>query len=240
VLIQPHPGFRLGDFLSGAASSIGRMPALTREAVGAFGYLDTQLPWPVPVVWGAMLAAVVVLGLAVGRERERAALLVAIAGSIAATAILGGIYRQTGFDLQARHLLPLWVLVPLLAGEVLSRNPRRLGSRMVVALPVSVFAAAAGAHLAAWYVNGRRFAVGTDGPWNFIPHAAWSPPAVGCSGCSRPREARSPAPWRGSRPRQPRPSAVMLHLGDPGPWGRGSPRDGEFRRGPGKTAAHKG
>ena len=38
-------------------------------------------------------------------------------------------------------------------------------------------------HAVAWYSNARRSAVGSEGPWLFLPSAEWHPPLGWASGC---------------------------------------------------------
>ena len=78
---------------------------------------------------------------------------------------------RTGFGAQGRHVLPVLVLVPLSAGEILRRRPQGLGWLLPA---VGVLWAAGQA--VAWLANARRAAVGTDGSWWFFGAAEWSPP----------------------------------------------------------------
>ena len=76
-----------------------------------------------------------------------------------------------GFGAQGRHVLPVLVLVPLWAGEILRRRPEGLAWL----LPAAGVLWAAG-QAVAWLANARRAAVGTDGSWWFFGAAEWSPP----------------------------------------------------------------
>jgi hypothetical protein len=80
---------------------------------------------------------------------------------------------RPGYGAQGRHVLPVLVLVPLWAGEVLRRHA---GGRSF-ALPIAGAAVlCAGGQTLAWWIAARRSAVGTDGPWLFTGSAEWSPP----------------------------------------------------------------
>jgi hypothetical protein len=78
---------------------------------------------------------------------------------------------RTGYGAQGRHVLPVLVLVPLWAGEVLRRRPEGLGWLV----PAAAVLWAPG-QAVAWLSNARRAAVGTDGSWWFFGAAEWSPP----------------------------------------------------------------
>jgi hypothetical protein len=104
-----------------------------------------------------------------------------LAGTVLVAAVLPlalwlEIERWTGFGLQARYLLPAFVLVPLLAGELLTRHadglPRRGRLALFAGLPVVLGAVQA----LAWWWNARRMAVGTDEGLLFPGSAEWSPP----------------------------------------------------------------
>jgi Predicted membrane protein (DUF2142) len=173
---QPHPSARIADIAGELGPSIGALPVLAREAVGVFGNLDTRMPDVVHVVWAALVLCVAAVALVLGEQRERWALIALGAFIIAATVLLSAAARQTGFQFQGRYILPLAVAFPLWAGEIVSAHGQRLGRPLARTLLIGIAGAAAGVHLFAWYFNARRFAIGTDGPWNFIPDAEWSPP----------------------------------------------------------------
>jgi hypothetical protein len=172
---QPHVSSSpaaIADNLDGALDTLPRLP---REAAGAFGALDTFMPLSAYVAWGLMLLALVASALAVGSRRERvvlAGLLVAIpVFTLAAAAV----YRQTGFELQARYALPFATLLPLASGEVLLRHGRRLGGRGPL-LAAGLVCCAAFVQALAWYSNGRQMAGGDSGGAGFLSGADWEPP----------------------------------------------------------------
>jgi hypothetical protein len=97
-----------------------------------------------------------------------------------AIAFFGPIYLfaaaicNTGFGLQSRDYLPIVALSPLLAFELVRRKPPPPG--VVARLFAIVASTAAAMQLVAW-INSRRYAVGSNGPWWLLSHAQWSPPA---------------------------------------------------------------
>jgi hypothetical protein len=152
------------------------------ELVGKFGYIDVKLPLVVPLVWFALVLALLVSAVAVCVERERLVLTVVLVAGLAGPVVFYAVLiRPTGFGLQGRHVLPVLVAVPLLAGEALNRHHERARANwlqlllglLVVTIPVAVALVQA----VAWYVNSRRYAVGGSGPEWFLGQAAWSPPA---------------------------------------------------------------
>ena len=142
------------------------------ELVGRFGYLEFSLPAWIPLAWLLALAGLFVLAWRASGSRER----LVLAGTTAVAIVLPllvflVVTRQTGFGLQGRHVLPVLVALPILVGELLPRSGRA----------VSVGAAATGlvagaCQFAAFWENGRRAAVGVDGPLWFPASAQWAPP----------------------------------------------------------------
>ena len=172
VAQQPHGvegGPSLRDALARTAHDLDDMAG---HAVGNFGALDTPLPNALYVLWGLAVAGLVVLAFVAGSRRERASLALTAAVALAVTVVISVFQLRTGYGAQGRHVLPVLVLVPLWAGEILRRHA---GGRL--ALPVAgVAVVCAGGQALAWWTGARRSAVGTDGPWWFAGSAEWSPP----------------------------------------------------------------
>lgn len=148
------------------------------QAVGSFGYNEVHLPAAPSIVWGAMLAMLVAVAWRAAATRERRVLGVTIAVALVFPVLFfAAVTRHSGFPLQGRHVLPVLVLVPLLAGEVIHRHRRRLQARLLAAAGLATAAGVSAVQLTAWYVDAHRAAVGTRGPWWFAHAASWSPPA---------------------------------------------------------------
>jgi hypothetical protein len=173
-----HTPFDLKHLHAGLVAGAHEWWRALSDLVGKFGYVDVQLPLIVPLVWFALVAALFVSAFAACTRRERGLLIVvlgaALLGPIAFYAV---IIRPTGFGLQGRHLLPLLVAVPLLAGEACYRHRDRAAAAFVNALAPAVPVAVAIMQAIAWYVNARRYAVSGSGPTWFLGSAAWTPPA---------------------------------------------------------------
>ena len=176
VRYQPSLGWNRQRILDGIVPAVNDLVEIARQAVGKFGSLESDIPWAAYVPWWLMFTLLLGIALGLGSRRERLALVGLSAGVVLLTIGLSAVYRQTGFPLQARHALPLILMVPLWAGELIDSHPESLRPPAAGRLLVSLALAAAVVHAVAWYGNGRRFAVGTDGGWNFVPGAEWLPP----------------------------------------------------------------
>jgi hypothetical protein len=83
--------------------------------------------------------------------------------------------RAVGIGINGREYMPFLVAFPMLAREVVYRNRDRISRATAVTL--AVLTALGGVlQFVAWYLNGRRAAVGTSGSLLFFGHAHWSPP----------------------------------------------------------------
>src|SRR5215218_1737286 len=151
---QPHGVEGGPSYEDALTQSLHDLDDVARHAVGNFGALDTPLPGWLYVAWG--LAGLALLGAAAlaGTRRERAGLAVCVVLALATTVAVSVFQLRTGYGAQGRHVLPVLVLVPLHAGEVLRRR----------GVPASAVVAAAGlfavGHAVAWLANGRRAAAG--------------------------------------------------------------------------------
>ena len=157
--------------------AVRHLPNLLRQEIGDFGSLDSPLAWPFVAAWSMVTLGLVVVALMVGGRRERVAVVVATLFVPVVAVLFDAVFVSgTGFAAQGRHLLPLGVLVPLLAGEVIGRNKNRIHRGLIrpLILGVPVFVGVVQAE--AWFGNARRQAVGLAGPLWFFSHAQWEPP----------------------------------------------------------------
>ncbi|MBV8161891.1 MAG: DUF2142 domain-containing protein, partial [Acidimicrobiia bacterium] len=156
-------------------ATLAKIPRFGQELVGKFGWLEWHLPWPFYALWGGLVAALAIAALVVGTWRQRAILAALIAGCVGlAVAFNSVLPTQTGFDFQGRYVLPLVVATPLLAAEIVRAN-RPLGGRVLAAGAAVGGVLVAVLQLVGWYLNARRYAVGTSGPRWFAAHAQWTP-----------------------------------------------------------------
>lgn len=160
---------RVGDLHAG----LDQVWPSIRQAVGAFGQISVALPGSVIDTWLVLVAALVMAALALGRGAERWVLAGACALAVILPVLLDAlIQRHTGFGMQGRYLLPVFMAVPILAGETLRRSQRRRGARALLAPGVGLVALL---QLAAWWVNARASAGHPGSVW-FVSGAHWAPP----------------------------------------------------------------
>lgn len=149
---------------------------VVQSSIGWFGALQVKPPLMVYLLWGVMALGLVVLAWTVASRQQRGGLLLSIASAILIPVLLiAGVMRHTGFPLQGRHVLPLIVIVPLLAGELARANAARLSKVARAALPY-LFTLVGALQALCFYAAARFAAVGADGSWWFLGHASWKPP----------------------------------------------------------------
>jgi hypothetical protein len=97
-----------------------------------------------------------------------------------ALSVVGPVVAETlwmprfGYFWQGRYTMPFAVGAVLLAGLAIA-NARPVAGVLERAL-FTIVGFLATAHILAYLAAARRFAVGTDGPLNFLSGAHWSPP----------------------------------------------------------------
>lgn len=174
--VQVHPSVDLSRVAANLPAALGITKDILRQQVGVFGWLDTVMPSEAYWIWGAMFFVLLALAFLAGSWRQRAVLAASTLGAVMLPVGVDLVQREVGFGAQGRHVLPMTVVVPLLAGEILTRNAHRLGWLRRL-FPAVWFTAAAGAvYLVAWYINGKRHMVGLDGPDWFWEGITSSPP----------------------------------------------------------------
>jgi len=177
VVVQPHPSVTAGAVLSAVGRSILDVPHVLGQDVGSFGWADVAMPRGAYVVWGAVVLGLVVVAFSVGRPRQRVVLGLVLGGCLTGTvAIAAGVIHQTHFPMYGRYALPLWVMLPLTAGETVRANRQRLSAALDRRLLPAVAIAVSVVHFTGFYANARRYAVGDRGPLLFLGRSEWSPP----------------------------------------------------------------
>jgi hypothetical protein len=148
------------------------------ELIGKFGYLEVKLPLIIPIAWFGLVVALLAAAGVVADPRERVLLTVIVAVGLAGPVVFYALLiRPTGGGLQGRHVLPILVALPLLAGETLNRHRHRAKAVWLRPLALAIPTWVAVMQVVAWYVNAKRYAVGGSGPEWFLSRAAWAPPA---------------------------------------------------------------
>jgi hypothetical protein len=170
-----HPVSSPVGLMSRVEASLLLVPGRLREMVGVFGWLDTNSPELTYALWSAGVGAVVFLGLASAAGRPRAALIGAIALTIAvpiAVEVPGA--NEYGFAWQGRYTLPLAVGVPILAGLAAAVG-ETLSTQAALRLTVWLALMLAVAHFCAFWWMLLRYQVGVGHGLNPLP-GSWHPP----------------------------------------------------------------
>jgi len=141
------------------------------QMIGVFQYTDSPMPVFAYVLWCAALVALVVCAAWKGSLRDRLALLLAAIIAVATPVLLHAfVLRPIGWAVQGRHVLPVAILLPLLAGEIAAA---RLSQRLWAA----IVAVCAAVQFVGLYADGHRSAVGINGSWLFPLKPEWTPSA---------------------------------------------------------------
>jgi hypothetical protein len=167
----------LSPWRESLAQAAAYLPWIVRQHIGIFGYLDTSMPQWAYLVWYLLLFSVIVLALLVGTRRERFTLIgLLVTLGVLPVVLLAAVMRHTGFGVQARHIMALTVVIPILAGVIVATRAFRLGESVPRLLPAWVAIGTGAIHVVAWYTNARRYATGLDGPIWFAGRSEWAPP----------------------------------------------------------------
>jgi Predicted membrane protein (DUF2142) len=181
----PHVTTSLIPSGSSLRAGVDQMTDNVPELVGRFGNLEVHLPAWIVVAWGVAALAAACTALSWATRRERTTIMATAGLCVAAPVYLfAAVISHTGFGVQGRHYLAIVVVLALLIGEVLSGSYRADAIRSVASAtgwfsahwPALLGLLAAVGQLTAWWVNSRRYAVGTSGHWWFLGSAQWSPP----------------------------------------------------------------
>ena len=176
-LYGPDATFSLVNARFGLRVGWDQLHGGLEQLVIGYAYLEFRPPTLLVLGWLAILVAVVVAGLAVGARRERIVLaLAAVVAPFVPLALFVVFIRHTGYGLQGRHVLPLLVALPLLAGEIVRTHRERLVPWARRALVVGVPVVAGAGQLVAWWYNARRSATGVAHDLWFLGDAQWDPP----------------------------------------------------------------
>jgi hypothetical protein len=174
----PHVSLTLVPGLSALHDGASQLRSAWEGVIGVFGYEDVPVGRLAVAVWTVLDLITVGLAFRVATRRERTGLVLGLALIVAVPIYLyAAVTSAEGIQTQGRHILPLVVLTPLLAGEILRRHPAALAPAIRRWLFPSTATIVVLVQLLAWWENSRRYAVGLHGPWWFESSAVWSPPA---------------------------------------------------------------
>lgn len=176
--VEPHPRTSLLTALGNVPSALRQLLGVADMYVGRFGWISIRLPVVLVVGWLLLLAGLVGWAARLGTRRERIALTLAVAAAlgvsvfVAAYAILP---TAPDFVMQARYVMPVLTVVPLVAVDVLRAHPgqarRRWGSRPESAA-ATVLVLVTVAQAVAFSTNALAYQPGYRPAWR--PPLGWS------------------------------------------------------------------
>ncbi|WP_254668572.1 DUF2142 domain-containing protein [Frankia sp. CgS1] len=212
--VQPHPGIRRELAEQGLRQLSSDAPAWARQWVGVFGWASLRMPSFAYWTWGACLLVLLGAAFVVGTWRQRIRLGAVLIGVVAVAVVLDVlVLRQTRFPVYGRYLLPIAVLVPLAAGEILTRRAARIPATLRRAGPAVAVMAVVAVHAVGLWTDWQRSAVGSYGPAWFLGSSQWNPPGgwvpwmalAGAGACCLLAAAAAGLwrPGRGVRPHRP-------------------------------------
>jgi hypothetical protein len=172
-----HASFGVSPIRHSLHAGLSQLAPVLRDTVGTFESLTVHLPAAAYWIWWLLVLGAVAAALWLGTPRQRWVLISVVLIALAFPVLFyAWIYRFSGFGLQGRYVLPVIVLVPLLAGEILHQ---RLGTLAPSRFPNLLLGAAAalfaGFHAYAWWFNASESA-GAPHTIRFYAHALWSRP----------------------------------------------------------------
>jgi Predicted membrane protein (DUF2142) len=171
--IPDYPvGTVMFDFIGDAIRGV---PRTLHEATGRFAG-DYFIPVYLVAAWGALLAALLVAAALVATPRERVRLALVTVAVVIFLVAYSTAFLTNGFpEFQGRYALPVLLSVPLCAGWILVERRSRIPVSVRTPLVVGFTLGTVTIQLLAWWLEARRLAVGTDGPFFFLGDTAWDP-----------------------------------------------------------------
>jgi hypothetical protein len=171
------PSFGISPFWHSLRVGVDRLPGIVEEAVGYFGSLSVPLAPAAYWIWSLLVVGLVAAALWLGNRQERV-VIVAVGVLALAFPILfwAWVDRFTGYAVQGREVLPVLMLIPLVAGEIVSRHNSQISALgPAQAALAGATALLAGFQAYAWWYNARTMH-GGPGAFEFYALRTWSPP----------------------------------------------------------------
>jgi hypothetical protein len=180
-IVGHSPHASIHQALHEIGPSIDHLRSIIDQFVGIFGWVDISMPHGITQTALVSYVAFVCVALLLTGWRARLSIL-GFALAIFAVAVGIEVFVQLpfGFDVQARYLMPVTVMVLILSGSLIDQRLADSPSSRLVHLSLIAAAIAAVGYsvlqLVAWLSNSRISAVGVSGSWWFESHARWTPP----------------------------------------------------------------
>lgn len=172
-----HVGFTpLGSSLTGG---LRQLTPVLDQAVGVFASLTVPLSSLAWWIWWLLVLAIVAAAMRLADRRERAVMAAVTLLALAFPVLFWAwVDRYTGFGLQAREILPVLMLIPLLAGELLARHrpavTRLSWTRWATGAAIAAIAVF---QAYAWWISAAAAAGGgTSHGLDLLAHPLSSPP----------------------------------------------------------------
>lgn len=177
IAVIPHLAPTTAEFGRLLAPAIQGLPDNLSQAVGVFGWLDAPMDASAYWLWDFLWVALIVIAITVARAGRRL-LLLGLVVAVAAVSVMVSAYvlLPAGLGLQGRHVLPLAVLIPLVAGEIIAQEAGRFSRANRQRFLVCAGGLVALVQFVAWFTNAQREATGVAAPLLFFRWSQWSPP----------------------------------------------------------------
>jgi hypothetical protein len=169
--------FQISPLVYGLHQGVTMLPVVLKEAVGLFASGTIWLPPWAYWIWWLAVVALVAAAAWLGDRRDRVLVCTVTILTLAFPILFyAWIDRFTGFALQGREVLPVLLLIPLVAGEVINRRRAVIADRRPAQFALGgAIALMAVLHRYAWWDDARSAAGAPHATW-FDAHATWTPP----------------------------------------------------------------
>lgn len=169
--------FRISPLVYGLHQGAIVFVPVLKGVVGIFGGLTIFLPLWAYWTWWLIVLALVATAMWLGDRRDRVLVSTVTILALAFPIVFyAWVERFTGYWLQGREVLPILLLIPLVAGEVINRRRAVIADRrpaqLVLGSAMFLMAAFQGY---AWWQDARSVA-GAPHTTRFYAYATWTPP----------------------------------------------------------------
>lgn len=175
--VYDHPSMIGSVFNASALGSFGLQSyGVLRSGVAQFGWLDTLVPPWMLAAWIVLCVVLIGIGSLIGRRADRLTLMIwTLVMVVIAYVTYATVFFPLDASLQGRHLLAVFILLPVLAGVMIVEQVGPLGSATIVRLFRLVAIIMPMLQGISLYLNARRYAVGAEGPVWFFGLSQWKP-----------------------------------------------------------------
>ena len=171
------PSFGISPFWHSLRGGVDQLPEIVREAIGNFGSLTVPLPDTAYWIWALLVLGLVAAAMWLGNRRERLVMVTVGVLALAFPVLFWAwVDRFTGYAVQGREVLPALMLVPLVAGEIVSRHSWQISTlQSAQAALLAATGLLVGFQAYAWWYDVRTMA-GGPGATGLYALSTWRPP----------------------------------------------------------------